>query len=401
MRLFWDRLDQTWVHNNDQGDYTFGIDKLPVYFKNIQPSNRYIPFQLSSQNNHLGPLVGILCSKKNGQEVIGNGLLFRKLQKYLLKNGCLSFIFTPEDVRQDFIEGHMYLPQSDVWMKIKTPYPDVVYNRISLRKTEKDIVTNLLIGKFINKGIPFFNPCFIDKYDLATLFQKNSQLRPFLPSTIPLEDFKILVDFIEHHKTIYLKPCLSSKGKGIFRLHLATNKHIQVHGIDNSYSFQSFESFWEWWKSSQAEKTYIAQKAITFATHEGNRFDFRILCHFDEGEYKVTGVGVRLSTSQNVTTHLPNGGTFVSYQLVQSKEHDQFIQKITPLIGKALTDRYGFFGEFSIDAGISTSGDYFVYEVNSKPMSFEEEHIEENKLNKLCKLFYYCSNLNSLQHEGT
>jgi hypothetical protein len=257
-----------------------------------------------------------------------------------------------------------------------------------------------MMNTFADKGIPFFNPCFIDKYDLTTLFKEDPQLRPFLPATIPLEERMILADFLEEHRTIYLKPCLSSKGKGIYRLHLASDKQIQVYSIDNSYIFQNYDSFWEWWKTSkQATKTYIVQKAIKFATFEGNRFDSRVLCHFDEGIYKVTGVGIRISKSQNVTTHLPNGGTYISYQLLQTKEHDQFINTITPLIGKALTNRYGFFGEFSIDAGISTSGDYFVYEVNSKPMSFEEEHIEENKLIKLCKLFYYCSHLNGQKNE--
>ena len=56
--------------------------------------------------------------------------------------------------------------------------------------------------------------------------------------------------------------------------------------------------------------------------------------------------------------------------------------------GKALSEQFGYFGEFSIDAGISQSGNYYIYEVNSKPMSFDENEIEERKISQLCRLFF-------------
>ncbi|MBR8645638.1 hypothetical protein KEH51_21385 [[Brevibacterium] frigoritolerans] len=42
--------------------------------------------------------------------------------------------------------------------------------------------------------------------------------------------------------------------------------------------------------------------------------------------------------------------------------------------------KIGFLGEFSIDIGEDESGSLFIYEVNSKPMQFDEEEIETNRL---------------------
>jgi hypothetical protein len=56
--------------------------------------------------------------------------------------------------------------------------------------------------------------------------------------------------------------------------------------------------------------------------------------------------------------------------------------------GKWLTDHWGFFGEFSIDAGVSSKGNYYLFEINSKPMSFDEQEIEKKRIKNLCRLFF-------------
>ncbi|HLO13083.1 MAG TPA: YheC/YheD family protein, partial [Pseudoneobacillus sp.] len=103
--------------------------------------------------------------------------------------------------------------------------------------------------------------------------------------------------------------------------------------------------------------------------------------------YILTGVGIRQSHKQVITTHIPSGGKLLPYKLLQSEEHDQFFQMIVPYIGNALSTKFGYFGEFSIDACISEDGEYYLYEVNSKPMSFDERHIEDRKIEQLCRLF--------------
>ncbi|MEH7072449.1 YheC/YheD family endospore coat-associated protein [Neobacillus drentensis] len=338
-----------------------------------------------------GPLIGIMTARKSDGSIAGNGPLFIALQKKLISLDGISFVFTPEDAEAEFITGYIFLPERGNWKKEKFRYPDLVYNRIPFRNSEQSEPSQQFLSILKEKNIPFFNPCFIDKYELYEMLNNHRFLRTFLPQTCLIKQQKDLSNFLAKHKSLYLKPAQSSKGKGIFRLKRISPSKLQLDGIKQQELYISLDHFWETWGVKLLEKNYLAQAEIKSATYEGNRFDFRILAHADDGGYLLTGVGIRQSQEQDITTHIPTGGRILPYELFQSKEHDHFIHTIIPEIGKALSERFGYFGEFSIDAGVSTTGQYYIYEVNSKPMSFDEAEIEEKKIEQLCRLFHQLS----------
>ncbi len=208
-----------------------------------------------------------------------------------------------------------------------------------------------------------------------------------MPKTILVEDKEMLRNFLDKYEQIYLKPANSAKGKGIFKIrkNAAT---IVVTEYSRKLFFPSLEAFWTEYESTFLKKNYIAQEEITPLLYEGNRFDFRILAHFDGQSYQVSGVGVRQSGKQNVTTHVPNGGRILDFNEVKRPGDEQFIEKIVNLCGEILSQQLGFFGEFSIDAGLTDKREYVIYEINSKPMSFDEEHIEKERIDSLMALFY-------------
>ncbi|MFL6561576.1 MAG: YheC/YheD family protein [Bacillus sp. (in: firmicutes)] len=343
------------------------------------------------KSNLPGPLIGIMTARKADGSIAGNGPLFIALQKKLISLDGISFVFTPDDAGTDHILGYTFSPEQNHWIKEKFRYPDLVYNRIPFRRSEQSEQCQQFLAILKEKNIPFFNPCFIDKYELYEVFKNHPLLQTFLPLTILIQGKKDLFLFQKKHNSIYLKPSQSSKGKGIFRLKLIGVSKLQLDGINQHEFYKSFDHFWEKWGEELLEKNYLAQVEIKSTQYEGNRFDFRILAHAEDDGYILTGVGIRQSQAQEITTHIPTGGRLLPYELLQSKEHDRFIQTIVPEIGKALSDRFGYFGEFSIDAGISTTGEYYIYEVNSKPMSFDEIEIEEMKIEQLCRLFLQLS----------
>ncbi|NRD78342.1 YheC/YheD family protein [Bacillus sp. BRMEA1] len=338
-----------------------------------------------------GPLIGILTASKKDGTIAGNGQLFTELQKKLISYNGISFVFTLDHVRDHSIYGFTYLPDKQRWVQGNFRYPDIIYNRIPFRITEQTEPFRCFIASLKEKRIPFFNPCFIDKFELYDLFNSHSILKDYLPRTIPIRQKQDLLFFINAHKCIYLKPAKSSKGKGIYRLKLRS-PYIHLEGINQMEVIPSFDQFWEKWSSKLQEKEYLAQESIDPEEYEGYRFDFRILAHGEGNTYVPTGVGIRQSQEQEVTTHIPSGGRLLPYERIQTNDHDHFIQTIVPYIGKALSERFGYFGEFSIDAGVSKTGQYFIYEVNSKPMSFDEPEIEERKIEQLCRLFLQLAN---------
>jgi len=337
--------------------------------------------------NRPSPLIGILTARKANGEIAGNGPLFIELQKKLISLNGISFVFIPEEVEREVITGFTFSPDDNRWVKKHFPYPDLVYNRIPFRKLEQEESFQHVFSILKEKNIPFFNPCFIDKFELYELLKNHDILKDYLPQTILVDDKKKMFSFLKNLNTIYLKPRQSSKGKGIFRLWLNGPSQIELKGINKQEIYKSFNHFWEKWSENLVEKNYLAQEEIKSAEYAGKRFDFRILAHANLDEYILTGVGVRQSQEQEITTHIPAGGRLLPYKLLQTGEHDQFFQTIVPHVGKALSNQFGYFGEFSIDAGISNTGDYYIYEVNSKPMSFDETEIEERKIEQLCRLF--------------
>lgn len=333
------------------------------------------------------PVIGILTARKKDGSIAGNGALFIELQKKLISLNGISFIFTLDGVHQDSIDGYIYIPDRNGWERITSPFPNLIYNRIPFRRSEEELKSSMFFACLKEKNIPFFNPSFIDKFELYHLFKNHPFLHTFLPATIPAKHKHKLSAFLSQYQSIYLKPSQSARGNGIFKLELDTAGKVHVKGLNEKDEFVTFDYFWEEWESRLFEKNYLAQEEIKPILYEGKRFDFRILAHAEKNHYKVTGIGIRQSQKQDITTHIPSGGRLLPYEKLQNDEYDLFIETVVQHIGASLSETLGFFGEFSIDMGISQSGQFYIYEVNSKPMSFDETDIEERKIEHLCQLF--------------
>jgi hypothetical protein len=213
-------------------------------------------------------------------------------------------------------------------------------------------------------------------------------LGALLPETIKVDDPNKLEDFLNEQGGLYLKPALSSRGSGLYILRSLLGCSIELESHTAKWTFPSFDEFWSNKKEGFLKRKYIAQSEVEPAKLDGNRFDFRIHIHDSPEGYEVTGIGIRHAQTQNLTTHVPNGGIIIPYEKVRTKKHDLFIKKLAKEAGNLLSKHMGYFGEFSIDAGITESGNYVLYEVNSKPMAFDEAEIENTRIQKLLNLLF-------------
>lgn len=385
MRVFYDWASKEWFSHSGA---TLGCNLLPLKSSDRETEQRPLSFTLSSNHHNAGPVIGILTGKGKDNTLAGNGPLFKALQKEILQNKGVSFVFTAEDIEENSVSGYIYLPEHDKWIQACCPLPHLVYNRVPFRKLEQTDSFNEAFLFFKELNIPFFNPGFLDKYEVCQLFLDHPYLQKYIPDTILVTGESELKNFIGKHRDIYLKPIQGAKGKGIYRLSQSDGKKLTMAGIKYSFSYSCFESFWNEWSLQVTGKPYLAQKAISPAKLDGKRFDFRILAHFSKGEYRVTGIGIRQAQDQDITTHIPNGGIMVPYEKVQTKEHDEFINMAVAEAGKLLKNEIGFFGEFSMDAGLTDKGRYVIYELNAKPMSFDETSIETKRIQELTRLFF-------------
>ncbi|MCM3707173.1 MULTISPECIES: YheC/YheD family endospore coat-associated protein [Cytobacillus] len=383
MKVYYDRASRTWFGSTSG---TFGSSQHPLSIINPEAAQDLLSFSLSLRNGNAGPVIGILTGKGKDQSIAGNGPLFKKLQNSILQKNGVSYVFTPDDLKGHSVNGYIYIPRQDKWIEARCPLPHLVYNRVPFRKTEKTEAFHKASRFFNEQAIPFFNPGFLDKFDVYQLLKDHPPLQDYIPETILITGPKSLKDFIHKYNKTYLKPASGSKGKGIYQL-IRLEKSITLNGLHDSFSYADFEHFWRQWDTHLMDKPYLAQKAISPAKIQGKRFDFRILAHFSGGSYLVTGVGIRQSQEQDITTHIPNGGVMIPYESVRTKEHDTFIHTAASEAGKLLEKTKGFHGEYSIDAGVTDQGDYVIYEINSKPMSFDEIRIEGKRIEELTRLF--------------
>ena len=389
MMLRYNAESKTWTHEAKAGEIvSFGFNKIsiPAASSDTLPENNQ-QFSLKNKLGNIGPLVGIMTSMSKNMSLSGNGPLFQALQAEMVNRNGLIVVFPPETIVKDGLTGVVFLPSAQKWIPVKTPLPHLVFNRVPFRKAEQQPAFKDALNYLSALGIPFFNPGFINKNKLYSLFSRHPQLRKLMPESIAVKSMIQLAAFLDKHEGIYLKPASSSKGIGIFRLRQKDGE-IEFESHSHRHLYPGLKEFWRVKSRQLLKYEYIAQKEIMPTAIDGKRFDFRVHAHDGPGGYEVTGIGIRQSQKQDLTTHLPNGGTMLPYIKVKNDKHDRFFDWVVKEIGQLLTEELGYFGEFSLDAGITEKGHYAIYEVNSKPMSFDEPKIEEKRISALVDLFF-------------
>ena len=86
----------------------------------------------------------------------------------------------------------------------------------------------------------------------------------------------------------------------------------------------------------------------------------------------MIGIGVRMSQRQEVTTHVPTGGKDHFFEGSGDAQTKKEISRIVQRCGEELAKSFGYVGEFSIDLAPREQGGFVLFEINSKPMSFDE-----------------------------
>jgi glutathione synthase/RimK-type ligase-like ATP-grasp enzyme len=375
-----------WYHRYKKKELYMGNLKLPVPYKGH--SGPHHSFFVDPVRSHV-MTVGILTCKKNNNErgLGGNLRLFRELTGHLNSNGIVSFVLAVEDVLQGDFSGFIYSESSGNWEKVSVPLPDVVYNRIPSRGFESSKAFLQFKQILDQHSIPIFNPRFVHKLEIYELLRENNFLHNLLPETILLSSSRELFNFLIKHQTLYLKPVTGNKGSGISILSLQPDGKVVASTTKTELSYNSFNEFWIKNAKKYINHKYIAQQAVKPKKLDGHRYDYRILVHYDEQDYKITGKAIRMSQAQEVTTHVPRGGRIYPYELLKNENTDLLIEKVAGICGKILSEKLGFFGEFSMDLGEDEAGNLYLFEINSKPMHFDETEIENNRLEKLKKIF--------------
>jgi glutathione synthase/RimK-type ligase-like ATP-grasp enzyme len=386
MNILYDVARKIFFHREESlTAVPFAMDSFLLSSKGTEDA---YTFTIQSDEKRLSvPLIGIVASKAQNKYK-GNFELFRSIQEDIAEQGGMCFVFSPEDAAGKSIHGITFNEIVNKWVKCDFPIPNVIYNRIPSWAAEQNNEYTKFKQFIKSHHIPYFNPHFFNKWEVHQLLSQCSELQDYLPSTALVEDEVSFKEFLERHKKIYVKPSFASQGRGIRLIETEANGTIICKSIKKIEKFTSLlrfiYSYQEWFHPDQ---NLIMQKAIPCKTLNDHRYDFRSLVLHSGEDFKLMGVGVRISHRQEVTTHVPAGGKIISLKEVATDQTKKEILSIVKACGRELERAFGYIGEFSVDLAPREEGGFVLFEVNSKPMTFDEEEIEMKRRWQLVRTF--------------
>lgn len=352
--------------------------------------------------------VGVLITG-NSYSIFYSGGKTARLYKELIlwgrKKNILIFFFHPLDVswKGKKIKG-ITLDKNNRWIFKYFDFPPVIYNRLSYRSDEKKAYIQNIFQKFQNNNIYIFNTRFLNKWEVYLTLKNHPDMTPFLPATVPFSKTS-LKQFTSLYSDVFLKPQNSSLGKGIIKISKSPYKKGFIFACADEKPLRwikcsSYQDLYnKLLKYMGYPKSYLLQEGIKLAQYKGRVFDLRTQIQKNgHGKWTLTGIGVRVAAPDRFVTHIPNGGKAASFEEVISlvfnheklrdiKSDINFICENVPLILEKDLDIN--LAILSLDIGIDEKGNLYIFEVNSKPASFDEEHIRQNHLELLTDYFIF------------
>ncbi|WP_223700823.1 YheC/YheD family endospore coat-associated protein [Sutcliffiella deserti] len=388
-QLYYDLKKNSWYHTYASIEEQISLGRYFIVPYKDYHAKDYLSFPYFLHENKAGPLIGILASPKK-EGFIGNIGLFKRIQKALHQTGGNSIVFTPNQLSDNGVSGFCYLPNHDHWIKMEAPLPDIIYNRLYTFEDEDKYLEPIQNIASLYQ-IPVLNPCFFDKWELYLQLRNHEKLTSHLPDTALLNE-EVLEEFLTKYNTVYVKKRKSNKGNGIAFIRRNGHTFLLKTTSTKTLLFPNINKLTQYFKKQGPLFSFIVQEAISTVPLHGKKFDYRILSHRKNNRFSITGVGVRVANTQQVTTHVPSGGAIASLEDTPIPLDTSKLEQMIKQCGIQLQSFYETIGEFSADIGVTNEGNYYIFELNAKPMDFDEPSIKRTSTKALIELFYEMTN---------
>jgi glutathione synthase/RimK-type ligase-like ATP-grasp enzyme len=361
----------------------------------------HIRYDQEKEMIHIGPTIGILTGFLPNElgfdpKSVQAELIF--LSKIGQNLPAQVYMFTPSSINwaSRTARGYIYQqlsPEHGIWRSSLYALPDVIYDRISSRTGEARAGIKNSKKKLMNlPHLKYFNPSFLNKWEVHKLLVNNTNLIPYLPETQLLSGSS-MKDMIVKHQTLYLKPCNGSQGNGIIKV-ICNDKGKLQYTVYRKVRYaghaENTEDFMKRSRGARKGKPYIVQQGLNLSTFDESPFDIRIIYQKNhEGEWKISKQFVRVAPQGSSVANLSRGGraetskrVFASIlnrnkKLIEDKHKE--LRKLCNMVAVTLeSSSRKLYGELGLDIGIDKGGNFWLIEVNSKPRKTTETELSQD-----------------------
>lgn len=373
------------------------------------PVNSYHIYDLDTNQMWIGPVVAVMSSAvHNNRHPRGKtGKMLRELIEYAKSRGILVYLCGLDGIPRDPYHIRGISIKNNNWQPGVFPWPDIIYNRIRMRKIEKLPKTKRLLKQInLDKRIHFFNSRFLNKREVYEALKTHPDTDTIIPDTRSFSRSN-LYSMLKIHNEVFMKPNHGSIGKGIYKIKMLA---------PGRYSYAAAASTVPIWKGPYTmeslfrhlhlkagiQRDYLLQQAIELARYKSRIFDVRCQVQKNHlGKWVLTGLAIRVAAKHKFVTHIPNGGKAEVFEQVilrvfpsqwTRKNIDNQLAHIVSSIPVILEQKLALnLAILTMDLGIDEGGKVWILEVNSKPSSFDEDDIRMRHLKYLCDYFIYAA----------
>ncbi|MBS4171876.1 YheC/YheD family protein [Bacillus sp. FJAT-49736] len=345
----------------------------------------------------IGPLVGIFSSGFTPYQIkpIGErSTIFEKLLSVQSSVGVVPFLFGEQhiDWDQGMIEGFFFT--KDGWEKRKVPFPNVVYDRLPNRRSEKLKASKNVKEKLSQEYmIPWYNPGFFNKLDVYERLLQSDIAENYLPETYPFSSFSQMEQLLSKYGHIYIKPMNGSLGLGVHQI--LYNREEQAYycryhdEANHLMKFKSLEALMKKVFGKKNLERMIVQQGIPLMRYNHLPVDFRVHVNKNkDGNWEVSAMAAKVAGNGSPTTHVKNGGTIKTIEEVfdhpeECKSCKEKLEKAALDLASIIEEQMeGIIGEIGYDFGIDTKGNVWLFEANSKPgrSIFKHPHLKNSDI---------------------
>lgn len=341
-----------------------------------------------------GPLIGIFSSGFTPYQIkpIGDrSSIFEKLLSVQSSVGVVPFLFGEQhiDWDQGMIDGYFFT--KDGWETRRVPFPNVVYDRLPNRRSERLQASKMVKEKLSQDYlIPWYNPGFFNKLDVYERLLQSDIAEKYLPETFPFSSFSQIEQMLSKYGHVYMKPMNGSLGLGVHQILYHREEeayYCRYHDQTNHLiKFKSLEALMKKVFGKKNLERMVVQQGISLMRYNQHPVDFRVHVNKNkDGEWELSAIAAKVAGSGSPTTHVKNGGSIKTIEEVfdnaeECQNYKQKLEKAALDLAVIIENQMeGIIGEIGYDFGIDTSEEIWLFEANSKPgrSIFKHPHLKE------------------------